>query len=197
MKSHFSVSWHSYSVHWQSFLSCEDCFLLGQKFLLGDDRIAVLTINECYSPNPFHLKEIWTCLPEASLYDKPEGSTAVPRPSAPLVIAPSDTASCPLGEAVPFTGDICIFKKEAAACGEENSPVICVSHKCPEVLWETLPWGTENLGWVTLSVASGICHMLGCICLNCGGSCCLFLHDVYIRIFFFTSVNIVVFLFSH
>ena len=125
------------------------------------------------------------------------GKHCCPKTLSPAGDAPSDTASCPLGEAVPFTGDICMFKKEAAACGEENSPVICVSHQCPEVLWETLPWGTENLGRVTLSVASGICHMLGCICLNCGGSCCLFLHDVYIRIFFFTSVNIVVFLFSH
>ena len=156
-----------------------------------------LTINECNSPNPFHLKEIWTCLPEASLYDKPEGHHCCPETLSPAGDATSDTASFPLGEAVPFTGDICMFEKEAAACGEENSPVICVSHKCPEVLWETLPRGTENLGRVTLSVASGVCHMMGCICLNCGGSCCLSVHDVYIRIFFSLLWTSLLFLFSH
>ena len=120
------------------------------------------------------------------------GNHCCPKPSAPLVMHLQTLPPAHLGKQSHSQVIFACLKKKLLHV-ERNSPVICVSHKCPEVLWETLPWGTENLGQVMLSVASGICHMLGCICLNCGGSCCLFLHDVYIRIFFFTSVNIVVF----
>lgn len=109
VKSHFSISWHSYSVHWQSFLSCEECFLLGQKFSLRH-RIAVLPLMNVTAQISFERNmdvSAWSL----ALWQNQRGTTAVPRPSAPLVmlqtLPPAHLRSSP-----EFTGDICMFEKK-------------------------------------------------------------------------------------